>query len=189
MTKRTYAELQTILADNVTGAITPQDIRDLLDSLAINRAGIIDDIPHTQGVSVAGEWEQLTIISSIPAVTSGPIHVRTDGVIELSSKGLYNVDIILQLSDLSDLSNNSELELQFWVSDGDELSYQPLSAIESFTRTSNTNSGIIRLQSEMYVQTIPRYVQARIRCTDTGDMVFGDIYVIGKSHPVETDPV
>jgi len=48
-TVRTLAQLQALLADNVSGAISPQDMRDTLVSLAARQTGWMDLTPFESG--------------------------------------------------------------------------------------------------------------------------------------------
>jgi len=88
-TIRTLAELNTLLADNTSGDITPQDIRDLMVSMMVHaEIGALDNSPITLGSG----WETVDLdtagaakrgadvdlvnhrITSIPVACKGQVH-------------------------------------------------------------------------------------------------------------------
>lgn len=86
-TIRTKAELLALLADNTTGDITPQDIRDMLVSLMGVYGGIkiVDGITAQSGITPTPEtltgWEVNSPSNGVsPDYSTGQITVDHDGV-------------------------------------------------------------------------------------------------------------
>ena len=87
MTIRTNAALQTLFADNTTGAISPQDLRDFLDSIMGVYGGVLITSGVTGQVLVAATPEQLTEWTAdgesngaTPAFASNQITIDNAGV-------------------------------------------------------------------------------------------------------------
>jgi hypothetical protein len=59
-TQRTIAQLQALLADNSTGAISPQDLRDLLETFRPDRGEISLTVAGTVSVLAQDTWYELT---------------------------------------------------------------------------------------------------------------------------------
>jgi hypothetical protein len=56
MTSRTNSELQTLFADNTAGAISPQDLRDFLDSVTPKYGSLYYSTPAATTIAVAGTY-------------------------------------------------------------------------------------------------------------------------------------
>jgi hypothetical protein len=90
MTIRTNAELQVLFADNITGDITPQDLRDFLDSIMGVYGGILltdgatgqtlaTDVPE-----VLTEWTSNGVSNGLtPGYVQNQIVIDTDGDYEV----------------------------------------------------------------------------------------------------------
>lgn len=96
-TERTIADLQARLLDNATGAISPQDLRDLLASSLGGYASMILSIagsPAVQGLTVTDQ-----VITAYNAVTAQSISNFANGCsadaatgkITIGTTGLYHV--------------------------------------------------------------------------------------------------
>lgn len=184
MTVRSYDELQTIFADNTTGNISPQDMRDLIDSLSISRSVLDDRVATTQTIAVANTYEALAVTALAGDITNSiEATLGTDGVVTLNVEGIYEVVYIANL-DLSNLPNNSEVRIQWWASDTNNgLDWIPFSAEESFTRTSQNTSEIIRLATQQAAFAIPRYLRPSIKSTSTDNFELSGVYISVTSNP------
>ena len=58
-TVRTLAALQSLLADNTTAQISPQDLRDMLVSLTVSHGGLDMDSATTTTISVMDTWYEV----------------------------------------------------------------------------------------------------------------------------------
>ena len=91
MTIRTNAALQTLFADNTTGAISPQDLRDFLDSVMGVYGSILLTSGSTGQTVANGVPEKMTEWSSngvnvgcTPAFGSNQITIDNAGVYEIA---------------------------------------------------------------------------------------------------------
>ncbi len=103
-TVRTEAELLSLFADNSTGAISPQDLRDFVVSIGalISEKGVTGDVAITGDVSVTGKVSitqnasdnalDITQNASPPATLSG------GGAIHVDNSGSTREAIIVQSS-------------------------------------------------------------------------------------------
>ena len=55
-TQRSAAELITALADNITGAITPEDMRDIVESLKTPHGGLYETVGTPTAIAVPGTY-------------------------------------------------------------------------------------------------------------------------------------
>ncbi len=67
-TVRTIADLKALLANNTTGAISPQDLRDFLETFRQDHGEISMDTPTATSVSVASDWLK---VDGTTALSSG----------------------------------------------------------------------------------------------------------------------
>lgn len=68
-TLRTWSALQTILADNATGDISPQDVRDLLATLAMNH-GQITEVGNAAATVISDTTSFFEVTLTAPATSA-----------------------------------------------------------------------------------------------------------------------
>ena len=90
MTIRTKAALDALFADNTSGAISPQDLRDFVDStMGVYGSILVVDGTTTQAV-VATTPEQLTEFLS-DGISNGTTPAYTSNQITIDNDGVYDV--------------------------------------------------------------------------------------------------
>ena len=185
MTIRTYEELTTLLADNTSGDITPANLRDMLDSLSIQRALLDDRVTTTQNIAVVDTYEALDVAASVGDISnSESVSFATDGVMTITAEGLYDVVYIVGV-DIDALPNNSKVFIQLWASDTNNgTDWASISAEEMFERTSQETASILRLATTQTVSTVPKYFRPSIRCTSTDSFDLTVVYISADSRPV-----
>ena len=109
MAKRTKADLDAIFADNTTGEISPEDIRDFIDSAALLGAGYFWAESATTTINTQGVYEVAT--GTVTGVLASGFTVSTP------NKALYtgSVDVdVLAIAFLSiSCGNNDVVGIQF----------------------------------------------------------------------------
>ena len=109
MTIRTYAELTTLFADNVTGAISPADLRDFLDSQRVYGSIVI------QGGSTAQ-----TFVSTTPelltewtadGISNGVTPAFATDKITIDHTGIYSVNFFCSFAGANPVVNSFELRI------------------------------------------------------------------------------
>ena len=185
MTIRTYDELTTLLADNTSGNITPANLRDLLDSLSIQRALLDDRVDTTQDIAVADTYEALDVTALVDDISnSDSVSFTTEGILTVTNEGLYDVVYIAGV-DLTPLPNHSTVFIQLWASDtNDGLDWFPITAEEMFERTSQETASILRLATTQTISTVPRYFRPSIRSSSTTSFDITNVYISVDSRPV-----
>jgi len=99
-TPRTYAELQTALADNTTRAITPEDVRDLMASAmsCYGAMAIVADTAPPQGLNeltwtVISGWDQIQTQSNMTVdLGASSTTVLYEGVYQASVSLSFELD-------------------------------------------------------------------------------------------------
>jgi hypothetical protein len=91
MTIRTNAALQTLFADNITGAISPQDLRDFLDSIMGVYGAIFVSAGVTGQTIVSGVPEQVSEFTHDGAA-SGVTPAYGSNQITIDNTGIYAVN-------------------------------------------------------------------------------------------------
>ena len=183
MAIRTYEQLQTLLADNSTGDISPADLRDLLDSLSIERASMFDLNAQTQTIAVADTFEQTNLVLLTGEITnSNNITIDLDGLNTVNVLGVVDVVHFLEI-DGSGLPNNTTIAIQIWASD-DDITYEPASTIDEYTRGAQSQTGLVRIVSDQLAEGVPKYLRSYIRSSNTTSFPITRAFMSLKSNPV-----
>jgi hypothetical protein len=90
MTIRTNAALQTLFADNITGAISPQDLRDFLDSIMGVYGSIVFEGNAVVQAIIAATPEQLTEWTG-NGLSNGTTPAYASDQITIDNTGIYQV--------------------------------------------------------------------------------------------------
>jgi hypothetical protein len=134
-TQRTIADLLSRLPDNITGDISPEDVRDIVATLASDHAEISLSSPSTTAVAVAGTYYKCagtTVLTAIPAAHNFTMPV--DNRMQYAGTAERIVHVTCNFS-MSVLGNNKlmkfrlarngvtvpESEIQRWVSTGTDI--------------------------------------------------------------------
>ena len=100
-TKRTRTELATLLADNTSGDISPQDVRDFLESLDVGRgacywsAFATTTIPST-GTAVAGGTNRVKVVGTTVSKTLNRFTHASPGELKYTGTPTIRVDVFAQ---------------------------------------------------------------------------------------------
>ncbi len=110
-TERTYAEILALLADNVTGDISPQDHRDVVASMLGGYAGLIQSVAGgTDPIVGVGSTPELIKVydaitgESIDENIAGAVATLASGVVKPGVDGFYAIDFFASF----DLSANNK---------------------------------------------------------------------------------
>ncbi len=120
-TERTYAEILAILADNVTGDISPQDHRDVVASMLGGYAGLIQSVAGGSD-PIVGVGATPELIDVYDVITGQSIDENVDGavatlaasVVKPGVDGFYAVDFFASF-DLS--ANNKTVVIRAFKND------------------------------------------------------------------------
>lgn len=185
MARKSYAELQTLLADNTTGDISPADLRDMLDSLAIERAVALDltNLPTT-AITTADVFQPMVYSFALADIgNSENVSITSAGVIEMGNISLYDIRGFLRF-DGSGLGNNAKVAMEFWYSE-DNVSYVPFSSKgETQVHSQSGFEGTISISTELLVNAVPRFLKVYVRSSITGALVPIQMYLSIKSNQV-----
>lgn len=178
---RSYAELQTLLADNITGEISPQDLRDFLDSVATERANIYD-----QGLAQSHVTSNTAFVKPTLTVTgdaSDRFTINTDGTVTLTGDGVFSLIYYFRvdLSDVGTLLLNDQLFLQLYdATTGDANSTEV-----DVTKTTKSDHASLRLQSEHERAGSNITIEPRFASTADGrTVIVNEVYISVNSVPV-----
>lgn len=108
MTIRTKAELDTLYADNVTGAISPQDLRDGFDSVMGVYGGIIIEGGSTAQAFATGVAEIMTEWTGND-IANGVTPDEANNKITIDNDGVYMVTFCCSFAGNNPIVNEFEL--------------------------------------------------------------------------------
>jgi hypothetical protein len=100
MTIKTHAELTALLADNTTGDISPQDIRDFLDSVMGVYGAIFVSAGSTGQTIASGVAEQVTEFTHDGAA-SGVTPAYGSNQITIDNAGIYAVNFNMSFAGIT----------------------------------------------------------------------------------------
>ncbi len=110
-TQRTLAQLQTLLANNVTGAISAQDLRDMLESLRNDHGEICVTSAVETPIAVQNTWYTTEAGTwSLTGATAHNFSMDTNGRLQYDGAETRTFHIACSVSLLS-ASNNKVYEL------------------------------------------------------------------------------
>jgi hypothetical protein len=108
-TERTTAEVLSLLANNVTGAISPQDMRDVVASCLGGYAGLLLSIGGAPVAQAVTTTDQVVTVFNIASAQSSTTFANGcsanpgTGELTIGVTGFYNVHFFLSVS--SDVNN------------------------------------------------------------------------------------
>lgn len=109
MTIKTYAELTTAFANNTTGAITPSDLRDFLDSQRVY-GSIVTQAGVTSQTFVSTTPELLTEWTA-DGISNGVTPAFATDKITIDNTGIYKVDFFCSFAGANPVVNSFELRI------------------------------------------------------------------------------
>ena len=183
MTRKTYAELQTALADNNTGNITPADLRDFLDSVSVQRARLWDSDTFNFSITQADTYVPLVMQAGVDdIVNSTDMTISQAGVVTLGQVGLVDFVYYLEL-DVGNLANRVEISSQLWASE-DGVNWIIASGEDYFTKRGGISTATLRLSAEHFVGNVPNYIQPRIMCSEVITVPIRTSYITAKTNVI-----
>jgi hypothetical protein len=111
-TQRTKAELETLLADNTTQQISPQDLRDLLESVAPSFGSLYVTTPAATTISGSGVWTK-----ALGTTTDVSTH-------RFSGKTILGVDNRLRYDGIAETHLHAVITFSMSVATGSNISVE-----------------------------------------------------------------
>ena len=110
MTIRTNAELQTLFADNITGAISPQDLRDFLDSIMGVYGSMVIQGGSTSQTFASGVPEVMTEWTA-DGLANGMTPAYASDKMTVVHTGIYKIDFFCSFAGNNPIVNQFELRV------------------------------------------------------------------------------
>lgn len=179
MTVLSYTQLNTALADNITGDITPQDLRDFLDSVATERANVADTGSHLQ--TFTNELPQ-PLTATVTADTSGRCTINSDASVTFNGEGLFNTVFFLEVTKVG--LPNKTISFQVYAGTAPN-SFEDIVKVEGKT----PDTFILRVSSEDFVTAaqVPFTITPTLTLfddNDTNTFNITQVYISATSRPV-----
>lgn len=109
-TPRTLAEIIALLADNTSGGISEQDIRDMVMSVVPSMGGIYVTAPIETEIANVNEWTKVEGVTALSAPHQRYVDMPLDGRLRYTGGPDHHFHLVTSVS-ITAASNNQNVEI------------------------------------------------------------------------------